>query len=158
MQGRTLAGKSAVGAPVAEQGPLPAVPSTAGAFERGFLAAAAFNIVGILVFTRGLTNTALFDTDPAVFSRQGCVLILIWGLAYAAQSRTWRQAPLLSLVFAIEKACFAGWWALWMSQHAGELGALAERDPMAAAFYGAYGLGDAAFMGFFLWAYRAARG
>jgi hypothetical protein len=118
----------------------------------GFLAAAAFNVLGIGLFTEGLTNRVLFETDPAVFSLPGCVLIMVWGLAYAAQARSWRAAPAVSAVFAVEKALFAGWWLVWMAGHAGDLAGIAAKDPLAGAFYGAYGAGDAAFMGFFAWA------
>ena len=123
----------------------------------GFFSAAASNIVGMAVFSKLLTNTVLFETDPAVFSLPGCVLIMVWGLAYAAQSRSWRVAPAISAVFAVEKRLFAGWWLAWMAKHSGELPEIAARDPLAAAFYGAYGAGDGAFMLFFAWAAWKAR-
>ena len=118
----------------------------------GFYAAAAFNIVGMGLFSRGLTNTELFAVDAEVFSLPGCVLILVWGLAYAGQSAAWRVAPGVTAVFALEKLLFAGRWLWWMAAHASELPAITARDPLAGAFYGAYGLGDAAFMVFFAWA------
>ena len=122
----------------------------------GFLIAAAFNILGMGIFTHGLTNRVLFETDPEMFSVPGCVLVMTWGLAYAAQSRTWLVAPGVTAVFAVEKLIFAGWWVRWMILHAGELGAIRQRSALAGAFYGAYGLGDAAFMVFFAWAARRA--
>ena len=118
----------------------------------GFYAAAAFNVVGMALFSKGLTNTALFAVDPEVFSRPGCVLVMVWGLAYAAQARAWQAAPAVSAVFALEKLLFAGRWVWWMSAHGSELPTIAAEDPLAGAFYGAYGAGDAAFMGFFAWA------
>ena len=118
----------------------------------GFYAAAAFNIVGMTVFSKGLTNTELFAVDAEVFSLPGCVLIMVWGLAYAGQSAAWRVAPAVTAVFALEKLLFAGRWLWWMAAHASELPAITARDPLAGAFYGAYGLGDAAFMVFFAWA------
>jgi hypothetical protein len=123
----------------------------------GFYAAAAFNIFGMALFSKGLTNTVLFDTDPAMFSRPACVLVMIWGLAYAAQARSWRTGPAVTAVFAVEKAVFAVWWAVWMAGHSGELPAIVAQDPLAGAFYGAYGAGDAAFMVFFGWAAWRAR-
>ena len=43
----------------------------------GFYAAAAFNIAGMALFSKGLTNTVLFDTDPAMFSRPACLLVMM---------------------------------------------------------------------------------
>ncbi|MBI5366032.1 MAG: hypothetical protein HZA54_03265 [Planctomycetes bacterium] len=123
----------------------------------GFVAAAAFNIGGILVFTRALTNQAIFATDPAMFSRPACLLVMVWGLAYAAQARSWRAAPAISAVFALEKFIYAAWWCVWLAHRGGELAALAERDLPAGVFYAVYGAGDAAFGLFFAWAAWRAR-
>jgi hypothetical protein len=123
----------------------------------GFYAAAAFNIVGMLVFTRLFTNDVLFATDPSLFSRQGCALVIIWGLAYLAQSLSWRVAPWISAVFAVEKVFFAGSWLVWMMGNAHRLPEIAAEDTLAGSFYGLYGIGDALFAGFFVWAFLKAR-
>jgi hypothetical protein len=115
----------------------------------GFWAAAAYNIAGMLVFSKVLTNTAMFEADPLMFSRPACLLVMVWGLAYLAQSFSWRTAPAVSAVFALEKAIFAGWWVIWLVGHATEIPALLQQDFFAGAFYAVYGLGDAAFMVFF---------
>lgn len=122
----------------------------------GFYAAAIFNIVGIVVFTRAFTNAVLFEADPFMFSRPGCVVVMVWGLAYAAQARTWAQAPAISVVFALEKLVYVIWWALWLSHHGADLAELFGRDAMAGVFYASYGAGDAAFGLFFAWAARQA--
>jgi hypothetical protein len=123
----------------------------------GFVAAAAFNIVGILVVSEGLTNQVMFGVDP-LFSLGGCLGVIVWGLLYLAQGRSWRQAPAVSAVLAVEKLFYASWWAWWMSANASTLPELAVRSPSAAAFYGSYGAGDALFAVFFaLVAARAAR-
>ncbi|MFN7147390.1 MAG: hypothetical protein ACK4YP_26720 [Myxococcota bacterium] len=124
---------------------------------RGFQAAAAFNLVGMGVFSKGLTNTVLFETDPEMFSRPGCLLVMVWGLAYLALARTWRASPAVAAVFAVEKLVYVAWWGAWMARHAGDLPAVLERDLLAGVFYAAYGLGDAAFMVFFAWAALRAR-
>ena len=127
--------------------------------SRGFYAAAAFNLLGMGLFSKGLTNTVLFETDPVMFSRPACLLVMVWGLAYAAQAHAWRVSPAVTAVLALEKLVFAAWWAVWMERHAADLTAVAARDALAGAFYGAYGLGDAAFMVFFaVAAARAVRG
>ncbi|MDP2310914.1 MAG: hypothetical protein Q8P18_33150 [Pseudomonadota bacterium] len=123
----------------------------------GFCAAAAFNIAGMLVFTRLFTNEVLFATDPGLFSQQGCILVIIWGLAYLAQAASWRAAPWISAVFAVEKVFFAGSWLLWMSREAHRLPEISAADPLAGAFYGLYGVGDGLFAGFFAWAFIKAR-
>lgn len=123
----------------------------------GFYAAAAFNILGMLTFSKGLTNQALFDADPELFSRSGCALVMVWGLAYLAQAASWRTAPWVSAVFAVEKLFFAGSWARWMAREGHRLPRIAEGDPLAGAFFGAYGVGDGLFALFFAWAFLRAR-
>lgn len=118
----------------------------------GFYAAAAFNIVGMLVFSRGLTNTTLFEVDPGLFSIQGCILVMVWGLAYLAQSVSWQAAPAISAVFALEKVFFVGAWLVWMSRYAHMLPEISAKDSLAAGFYGLYGVGDGLFALFFGWA------
>jgi len=122
----------------------------------GFYAAAIFNIAGILVFTRALTNEAFFQADPSMFSRPACVVVMVWGLAYAAQARTWQTAPAISLVFAVEKLVYVLWWVGWLSKHGQELGGIFDRDMLAGVFYAIYGAGDAVFCLFFAWAARQA--
>lgn len=115
----------------------------------GFHLAAAFNIVGILVFTRLFTSEVFFAIDPGLFSRQGCMLVMVWGLAYAAQAASWRAAPGVSAVFAVEKLFFAGSWLVWMSGNALRLPELFAADPLAGVFFGIYGVGDGLFALFF---------
>lgn len=123
--------------------------------QAGFWAAAVFNIAGMLVFTRAFTNDALFEADPLMFSQPGCVLVIVWGLAYAAQSRSWRQAPAISAVLSLEKFIYAAWWLYWLSTH--DLTPVFERYAMAGAFYALYGAGDASFGVFFAMAALRAR-
>jgi hypothetical protein len=123
----------------------------------GFYVAGAFNIVGILFFTRLFTNRVLFETDPALFSSAGCAVIVLWGLAYIAQSASWRQAPWVSAAFAIEKLFFAAWWGAWLASDGHRLAEIRAADMLAGAFYGLYGAGDALFMVFFAWAALRAR-
>ena len=123
----------------------------------GFWVAAGFNVVGMLVSTDGLTNEVLFSVDP-LFSRGGCLAVLCWGLAFAAQARSWRVAPAVSAAFAVEKSFYAAWWANWYRAHGSDLPALTAADPSVASFFRVYGPADAAFAVFFaLAAWRAAR-
>ncbi len=123
----------------------------------GFLLAAAVNVVGILSASDGLTNEVLFSVDP-LFSRGGCVAVVLWGMLYAAQAPTWRAAPAVTAVLAAEKAFYAAWWATWTRAHGADLPALTAADPSVASFFRVYGPIDAAFALFFGYAaWRAAR-
>ncbi|KIG16500.1 hypothetical protein DB30_04413 [Enhygromyxa salina] len=119
--------------------------------RRGFHVAAAFNILGTLLFSRGLTNDLLGELDPGVFGIPGLLLICIWGLAYLALADSFEAAPRVALVFAIEKLFYVGNWICWLTIHGGELGEVWSRDPMTAVFYASYGLGDGAFALFFIY-------
>lgn len=118
-----------------------------------FLAAAAFNVVGITIFTRGFTNDYLMSLDPGLFSRSGCLLIVIWGLAYGALSGSFHRAPWVALVFAIEKLFYGISWVAWLAGERPTLAVVAATDPVTAAFYGGYGAGDLAFGAFFLYVF-----
>lgn len=115
----------------------------------GFASAAAYNIVGITLFSRGFTNEVLFTTDPALFSRAACVVVAIWGLAYLSLAPHADKAPYVSLAFALEKAFYAAWWLRWIIGHSAQIPDIAAHDPLAGSFYAVYGLGDASFMVFF---------
>lgn len=126
--------------------------------RRGFHVAAAFNILGMLLFSRALTNELLGELDPAVFGVPGVVLICIWGLAYLALADSFEAAPRVALVFGIEKLFYVGNWVCWLGSHAGELGGVWARDPMTALFYAGYGLADGAFALFFIYVWARQRG
>lgn len=48
---------------------------------KGLVLAAAYNIVGMTVFSKFFTNDLLASVDPAVFSWLGQVAIVLWGFA-----------------------------------------------------------------------------
>ncbi len=114
----------------------------------GFVLAALYNAL-IIVASKGFSSD-LGAVDP-LFSPLGCVLILLWGAAYFSSAKRYRTLPALALVFCLEKAVYAGHWAVWMTDHGGELGALIEADLMTGLFLSVYGVGDALFMIFFGW-------
>jgi hypothetical protein len=112
----------------------------------GFIIAGLFN-AGIIFVSKGFSND-LGVVDP-LFGPGGCIGVLLWGLAYMSLAQRHEQAPLVSAVFCLEKAFYAIHWALWISTHGDELEALRAKDPLSAAFFGGYGVGDALFMLFF---------
>lgn len=89
-----------------------------------------------------LDGAALAAQDPLFFSWPGVLVIGLWGLAYMAVAPIWRMAPWLLLVFALEKAFFAGRWLLWLSEHHAGMSALFEKAPTVAMFYAGYGAWD----------------
>ena len=135
--------------------------------HRGFVAAGAVNILGVLLFSKGLTNAYLSELDPQVFSTFGLKVIIVWGLAYLAVGRCYREAyPTGSgqavrwvvAVFTLEKLLYFAAWVIWMSKHRSDLGAIFEASPLTGTFYVIYGPNDLLFAVFFGWVFwRAGR-
>lgn len=123
--------------------------------KRGFVAAAAMNIGGVMLFSKGLTNTALMETDPVVMSSFGLIMIMVWGLAYLGAAFTTGSLKWLAGAFAIEKLVYVVAWVTWVSSHS--LQAVYAEDLFAGIFYSIYGLNDGLFMLFFAWVYFRAR-
>ena len=94
-------------------------------------------------------------TEDPLFDPWGCVLVVVWGLAYLCAA--WRPfaLPWLAAVFMVEKAVYAVHWAMWHADSTVSMEAILDADPMAASFYGSYGLGDAAFGVFFAYVWIA---
>lgn len=118
--------------------------------QNGLLAAAAMNIGGVLLFSKGFTNAAVNEADPVVMSNFGLLMIMVWGLAYAGASTIRTDLRWLLGVFVIEKLVYGIVWVKWL--WANSLPALYERDSLAGIFFGIYGFNDLAFMVFFLMA------
>src|SRR5436190_382145 len=126
-------------------------------FAAGFWAAGAFNVLGVLVFSRAGTNTYLSELYPDVFGPFGLLCVVLWGLTYVAAGGSRLPPAALSMVFALEKAVYVGTWAVWLSRHGKALSDVWDRDPLTATFYAVYGAGDLAFGLFFAWAALRAR-
>ena len=109
----------------------------------GFLLAAAYNL-SIIVVSKLFTSGDLFDFDP-LFNRDGCVCVVLWGLAYASMSTTYDSAPYVCLVFALEKIFYYVHWHMTVARR--------DTSPAKSAqfFYRLYGLGDLAFGVFFFY-------
>ncbi len=118
----------------------------------GFRLAGATNIIGVLVFSLGLTNERLIELSPIVFSRFGLISIMLWGMAYLAVANSYHAVPSLVSVFAIEKLIYVITWGMWLKAHGGDLPLLFAESPLTAIFYSVYGLIDLAFGFFFAFA------
>ena len=83
--------------------------------KAGFIAAAVANISGVLLFSKGLTNTVLMETDPVVMSSFGLIMIMVWGLAYLAAAFTQANLKWFAAAFAVEKLVYVICWLTWIS-------------------------------------------
>src|SRR5215469_10099630 len=117
----------------------------------GFLLAGAWNVIGILTFSRFFTNRLLATIDPAVFSWLGQVSIVIWGLAYLSVARSYPYVPWLLVVFFVEKMVYGVTWLKWMITKGKTLPKIASESFFTAAFFSIYGAGDLVFGFFFGW-------
>jgi hypothetical protein len=71
---------------------------------------------GILVFNAGFTNAeALAAPNPAMFSPFGQLMVLVWGLAFAAAGLSEDASPAVWAVFALEKLCYVAGFVHWHS-------------------------------------------
>ena len=115
----------------------------------GFLCAAAYNIFGMLAVSKFFTNPLLADNDPAVYSWLGQVAVVLWGFAYLAAARSYRNVPFLLLVFFVEKMVYVVAWLTWLSNKGHTLPQIAATSPITAGFFSSYGAGDGLFGLFF---------
>lgn len=115
---------------------------------KGFVAAGLTNILGILLFTRGLNHPYFMSLYPEVFSLVGCLAVMLWGLAYLSVARAYRAVPVLVWVFALEKGLYFVTWIMWLIARGSQLPAIWAQDPLSGIFYTSYGVLDLSF-GFF---------
>ncbi|MEM7356856.1 MAG: hypothetical protein AAF657_38940 [Acidobacteriota bacterium] len=126
---------------------------------RGFRAAGAINILGILLFSRGFDNPVLSEWQPQVFSTFGQGAVILWGLAYLAVAHSYRHVKWLVAVFCLEKLVYGGVWIAWMAENSADLPTLLAASPLAGIFFTIYGPNDLFFALFFGWVFlRVHRG
>lgn len=118
---------------------------------KGFWLAGAYNILGVLLFSKLFTNSLLSTLDPAVFSWLGLVAVMLWGLAYCSVARSYQAVPHLLLVFVLEKMIYTATWLMWLIRNGRTLPSLFSESPLTATYYSIYGAGDFIFGLFFLW-------
>ena len=110
-----------------------------------FLLAGCYNLA-IIIVSKGFTNQDLFSFDP-LFSRDGCICVVLWGLAYMAMATSFRHAPFISLVFGCEKLLYYTHWHICLARRGA-------KDAKSAAFFvQTYGAGDLAFGFFFFYVF-----
>ena len=108
-----------------------------------FQLAAAVNLVGIPLVSKGFTNPDLAALDAANFSRGSLFLIMLWGAVYGAVARTEGfpgTTRVFSAIFAAEKMVYVVTWCSFMASRSADVFAL--RDPVSKLFFATYGLWD----------------
>lgn len=113
----------------------------------GFILAALLNICGVLLLSRGFTNSAINKADPVVMSNFGLLMITVWGLAYLGAAKIDSNIKWLAAAFALEKLVYVVVWINWLSKNS--LAQLYSEDLFAGVFYSIYGANDLVFMLFF---------
>ena len=121
--------------------------------RNGLIAAGLMNIMGALLFSRALTNTAIFEADPVVMSKFGLIMIMIWGLAYIGAATITSGIKWLAAAFAIEKLVYVVVWINWQLDNS--LAQLYSKDMFAGVFFTIYGANDLLFLLFFVWVFCA---
>jgi hypothetical protein len=116
-----------------------------------FLLAGAWNVLGILTFSRFFTNRMLATVDPAVFSWLGQFAIVLWGLAYWSVAKSYQHVPWLLVVFFLEKMVYGVTWLRWLITKGKTLRKIASESFFTATFFSIYGAGDLLFGLFFGW-------
>ena len=125
--------------------------------SRGFLIAGSVNIVGGLLFSKGLTNAYLSGLQPQVLSTFGFIGIMLWGLAYLAMAGSYRGARWMVAVFVVEKLVYVAAWLSWISAHGSELSTIFETSALTGTFFVIYGPTDFFFGVFFAWVFYKTR-
>jgi len=116
-----------------------------------FIVACAVNIGGSLIFTKFFCGKLIFTTYPGVFSKEGFIGIILWGLAYLSISFYYDKCVWIVLVFTVEKFVYVVYWILFLVRLKREpsLFSQLKEDPVAAIFLCLFGAVDALFMIFF---------
>ena len=123
--------------------------------KNGFIAAGLMNISGVLLFSRGFSNSAINTADPVVMSNFGLLMIAVWGLAYLGAAAIDANIKWLAGAFAVEKLVYVVAWVMWLS--ANSLPQLYAKDAFAGVFFSIYGFNDFVFMLFFAWVFLRAK-
>ena len=115
--------------------------------QKGFIFAGLSNIVGVLICSRFFTNDVMLAAQPGVMGYFGLIAIMLWGFAYIAVCKTYRQVRWLVGVFVIEKLAYVIAWLAFITTRS--LNSVYEQDVLAGLFFTIYGANDFVFMLFF---------
>ena len=121
-----------------------------------YWSAAFVNTIGVLILSKGFTNSTLMEIDPTVFGPFGLCMIMIWGGCYYACSDSAPSNPKIGLIFTLEKCVYFTLWIQWINGNSTPLAEIYQKDLFAGLFYTIYGLIDAGYALMFSYtAYKA---
>ncbi len=103
--------------------------------------------IGILVSTKGFTDDNFFTIEPELFGRNGCYLILLWGLTHIAVAWRYDEVPFLFLVFAFEKLVYVRHWINWLRKRDTWIDRVKETDFGTQVFFHSFAFFDCVFFG-----------
>lgn len=115
--------------------------------RNGFIASGLVNILAVLLLSRAFTNAVIPETDPAVMSNFGLLMIAVWGLVFLAVAPHYQHLKWVVGAFVVEKLVYAVAWFRWITTH--DVAAVYAQDLFAGIFYSVYGLNDFLFFLFF---------
>lgn len=115
-----------------------------------YYSAACANVIGVMIFSKGLTNQVLINTHPTLFSQFGILMIMIWGLCYFVCTNAAYDYASISLVFALEKLAYVVTWIRFIQGDV-DWSVLYEKDLLAGLFYSIYGVVDGVYLLLFLY-------
>lgn len=118
---------------------------------KGFIAAAAMNIGGVLIFSKFFTNPVIPRFDPVVMSNFGLLMIVVWGFAYLSVAKEYAKVKWLIGVFMVEKFIYGFVWTRWIINN--DLSNVYMEDTLAGIFYAIYGINDWLFFVFFAYVF-----
>jgi len=124
---------------------------TKSTITKGFIASGIMNTIGVLIFTKGFTNDVIPQTDPVVMSYFGLLMIMVWGCAFLAVSKSFDKVRWLVGVFVLEKLAYVIAYSIWFSNNS--LTEVYDQDLVAGLFYSLYGFNDFMFMLFFVYVF-----
>lgn len=119
--------------------------------QKGFIFAGLSNILGVLICSKLFTNETIMETQSAVMNYFGLISIILWGFAYIAVCKTYKQVRWLVGLFVIEKLAYVVVWMGFITTQS--LSTVYDKDFMAGIFYSIYGVNDFLFMIFFAYVF-----
>jgi hypothetical protein len=102
--------------------------------------AACYNFC-ILPASKFFQDESFFKVD-SLFDRNGCILVLVWGMCFLSTAWSYAQTPYTILVFAVEKVFYTIHFVRFPNPPLSESREVSKER---SKFFDAYGIGDGIF-------------